>query len=361
MSLTPEELAAIEYYAQQQQLMNDPVAASFNEYGQGADYLGLEDKPDSWSRLGNMNDLLSDRFRMTQSYLQDYIPGLPQEVEDPGAYEGFRPDNAGLYQNNPAVDAVAQLMGTGMSFDEAVNAVADRAAPSAPSQDQQFVDGQLQDMAPTEGIAGVPLDENGRPDLEAFRTRASQAIESGAQYDREYGDWAAKAADYEEYTRPRSNLDFLGVATPNVQSVGTDDEQAYLDYVNKTQTFHGRTDPNAGPGFDGAMDDQMSRLGPPGRSGPSRGGRRGGSQGNGVSVRPTRTLADRPGSVKSRVQQSPDKDVVKYLTAKYANEGNAEVARRWNQRAASTPRESQEQERLRKLNAAYNVIHYGGG
>ena len=64
--MTPEEMAALEQYIQlMQRSEGDPLALSANAYGQGPGFLSEESRPDSWTRLGDKNQIYRDMFQMT--------------------------------------------------------------------------------------------------------------------------------------------------------------------------------------------------------------------------------------------------------------------------------------------------------
>lgn len=178
--MTPEEEAALEQYILQMQ--SNPLARATNDYGQGAGFLQLDKQPESWDRMGEKNDLFSDFFRTTQTYLPDWIPDLYPEVEDPGRFDGFRSDQADLYRNNPAYSQLEAAMAEGASFDEAIQLIA-----KAP----QFA-------------AGLPKTERGDVDLSAFRNSAETYVSERAREGREFDAYDAERQAYEDYVNPQT-------------------------------------------------------------------------------------------------------------------------------------------------------------
>ena len=168
-----------------QQMQNDPMARAANDYGQGAGFLQETSQPDSWDRMGEKNDLYSDFFRTTQSYLKDYIPDLYPEVEDPGTFQGYQSDTADLYRNNPAYTQLEQYMAEGASFDEAVQLVA---------KDPEY--------APM-----LPKNDYDQPDAGAFRGSAETYVSERAREGREFDQYDAEKQAFDDYVRTRTGWD----------------------------------------------------------------------------------------------------------------------------------------------------------
>jgi hypothetical protein len=169
----------------QYMLQTDPFARATNDFGQGAGFLGLDSQPESWDRLGEKNDLYSDLFRMTRTYLPDYVDGLYPEAQDPGQFTGYRSDVADLYRNNPAYTQLDQLMAEGASFDEAVQLVAD---------DPDYAD-------------VLPKNNFGQADLGGYRQSAEKYVSERAREGREFDTYDAERQAYEDYVRPRTGWD----------------------------------------------------------------------------------------------------------------------------------------------------------
>jgi hypothetical protein len=178
--MTEEE--AIQLYLMQ----SDPMARATNDYGQGAGFLGLESQPESWDRIGEKNDLYSDLFRMTRTYLPDFVEGLNPTVEDPGMYQGYRSDKADLYRNNPAYAQLEAAMAEGASFDEAVRLIAGN----------------------KEFAQYLPQDDIGRPDAQGFRQSAEGYVSERSREGREFDAYDAEKQAYDDFVRPRTGLDF---------------------------------------------------------------------------------------------------------------------------------------------------------
>lgn len=176
-----EEEAIIAYLMQ-----NDPMARATNDYGQGAGFLGLDSQPESWDRLGEKNDLYSDLFRTTQTYLKDYVPDLYPEAKDPGIFQGYQSDQADLYRNNPAYAQLERAMAEGASFDEAVQLIAGN---------KEFTN-------------FLPQGDDGRPSPSAFRQSAETYVSERSREGREFDQYDAEKQAYDDYVRPRTGLDF---------------------------------------------------------------------------------------------------------------------------------------------------------
>lgn len=195
--MTPEE-QALQEYMRAMQMQNDPFARATNDYGQGAGFLQLDDQPESWDRVGEKNDVYGDLFRMTQTYLKDYIPDLNPEVEDPGQFEGYVSDKADLYRNNPAYAQLEAFMSEGASFDEAVQLTSKLAADRP------------------EIAAGLPQYE-GRPDTQAFRNSAETYVSERAREGREYDQHDAQRQAYDDFVRPQTGWD----RAPGIEDITT--------------------------------------------------------------------------------------------------------------------------------------------
>lgn len=180
--MTPEEQAAIQAFL----LQSDPMARATNDYGQGSDFLKMSSTPDSWDRVGDKNGLYSDLFRMTRSYLPDYVQGLYPEAQDPGVYQGYKSDKADLYRNNPAYQQLERAMQEGASFDEAVRLIAGN------KEFAQF----------------LPQNDKGQPDPNTFRQSAETYVSERSREGREFDQFDAEKQAYEDFVRPRTGLDF---------------------------------------------------------------------------------------------------------------------------------------------------------
>lgn len=178
---TPEELAEIELLMRSGY---DPLAISANQFGQGSDYLGYTSQPDEFDRLGEMDDLYSDLFRMTRTYMPDYVPDLYPEVEDPGMFQGYRSDQADLYRNNQAFQALEQMMAENTPFEEAVQLIVGNP--------------DYEEFLPK---------NNGRVDPSAFRSSAEQYVAERSREGREYDNWSAEDAAYQDFIRSRTGMD----------------------------------------------------------------------------------------------------------------------------------------------------------
>lgn len=358
--LTAAELAEIE------RIMNDPFQASFNQYGQGNAFWA-DGAPDSWSAAEEAFDMNMDALKAAELYVSDLVD--PYEVvEDPGEYEGFV--NWNQQGSNPAIQAVQTLMAeTNMPFEEAVYTVFD-AARNQENPGRSYVDGQLVDNEAESGprISGIPLDENGQPDLEQFQYAARDWFENAGRESAERAAYDAQLQAYEDYVNPRSNLDILG---PQEAKAVDPTDAALLDYANsrRTQTF------NPTPGSQPAAPrDTVNEIGislngpvPIPRDGPSR---RGGPASRPISYalqglaqgvpqvgysgpRPEGARALRPrsdsytqraaGHGRSRKSERGSTEGQDFEYARAATQGNKDVAEQWNRRAARTAAPSKEQ------------------
>lgn len=176
----------------------DQFQAAANQYGQGSDYLGLEDTPVSWDRAADMDDLIGDMLKRTGLYFEDLVP-LPYEpVEDPGQYTGYEDYDSILSEGNVAIDTVREAMATdGLSFDEAVNLVVEAASSTDPA------DADIRQQL----LSSLPQTEDGEIDRDSFRSFAADAVSGGAQEGSERAAYDAEKAAYDDYVRARTGLD----------------------------------------------------------------------------------------------------------------------------------------------------------
>lgn len=195
--MTPEEEQIINAMIEQGLIM-DPFNAAANQFGQGSDYLYEEDTPTPWDRMGDKDDLLGDMLKRTGLYFEDLVDLPYEQVEDPGEFDGYVDYDASLYQGNLAYETVKDAVAAGMSFEEAVNKVAKAAVdpedPDAPAL-----------------AAAMPRDRDGKPDYDAFRSSAADAVAGGAGGAAELSAYEAERQAYEDYIRPRTGLDYAEI------------------------------------------------------------------------------------------------------------------------------------------------------
>jgi hypothetical protein len=171
--MTEEE--AIRQYLMQ----TDPLARGVNDYGQGSGFLNLKAQPESWDRLGEKNDLYGDFFRTTGTYLDDWIPDLYQEQQDPGIYQGYQSDKAAIFEGNPAYAQLQRAMETGATFEQAV------AATYADPEFKQY----------------LPADPS------QWRESAESFVGERGREDRERSGYDAEKAAYDDFVKTRSGWD----------------------------------------------------------------------------------------------------------------------------------------------------------
>lgn len=191
---TEEELAMLQQYLQSQ----FPVTGSPGD-----------------KNIPKRDNLLDDQLKSTGRYLQDYVPGLYPEVEDPGRYEGYRADSAGLYQGNPIYQDILDLVDQGVPFDQALSKV--QRVLASGGQDAAVAD-LYEQYAP---YAPLTYDETGGEsvDFGGLRQGAQTFYEDMSRQNREMGDWQAQQDAYQDYISPRTNLDIVGV--PQVEPIRT--------------------------------------------------------------------------------------------------------------------------------------------
>ena len=353
--------------------------ASIGGYAPGSaiNYLPAPGDKDSRDYQQDVNDQLTDVLKAGDMWFEDIIPGLPPEVEDPGEYTGFRPDEAAIWQNNQAVQAVIRLVNEEkVPYEEALSEVYRAEIPGVPTY-----------------LADSQFNTAGDYNAEAFRALTASALQDTAKYEREYGDWESQASQYDESIRPRSLLEDMGPADERQQKLTDADYEAFARQYNPDNTLKDprahtlspltqnvTINPNVVTKMDGAM--SLGREALPTRAGPSRQGGRmappkpdggGGIMPDGTKVRQNDAgrmvrqndakvsrkstgtgksgKASERGSKKSRTQRA-NKDNVKvnsFKQKKYINESNREDANSWNRRARSVKTESEADRRKRML------------
>lgn len=126
MDPTEEEIRQfLEAYALQQRGATNPLAFNANRLGQGPGFLLEEDKPDSWKRHGDKDQILDDILSATDIDLTSLVPGLWPEVEepDPADLQVTADPMLQVYRNDPAVKYVSDLVRSGKySPTQAINA-----------------------------------------------------------------------------------------------------------------------------------------------------------------------------------------------------------------------------------------------
>ena len=91
-----------------------------NEFGMGE----FTFDPDALEQREDMNSQLKEYLKVRGIYLEDIIPNLPQEVQIPDPeWTPSTSDTLDTYRNDEAYNRVAQLVDSGMGFEEAKLAV----------------------------------------------------------------------------------------------------------------------------------------------------------------------------------------------------------------------------------------------
>lgn len=214
--MTPEEQAMLEQYLAQQQLMQrsemDPLALSANAYGQGPGYLGLEDRPDSWSRLGDKNQIYRDMFQMTGTDMAEFVPGLYDYVPQPkpGDLDPYQSDATSLFANNPVYQEIERQVANGVDIVTATNAVR-----TAYEQNPEALAGSLPMGNPEYGRA--------EPDWEAVNRNATTYLSERNKERAGQSEVDSLRAQYEDFVRERTAYD-KAAETQDVTWAGNRDD-----------------------------------------------------------------------------------------------------------------------------------------
>jgi hypothetical protein len=319
------------------QMQSDPWARATNDFGQGSGFLSAPKKPTSWARMGDKNDLMSDMFRTTQSYLKDYIPDLYPEVEDPGMFTGYRSDLVDLYRNNPAYREIDLAMQDGASFDEAVRAVA--ASP---------------DFA-----AHLPTNDSGRPDLGGFRSSAEKYVSERAREGREFDQFDAERRAYEDYVNPRNEWADRGNDQIDIQSLlrNQNARQGLTGAGGRIAEGFGRAADlvrGAGPGAPVTDSRRPSVLA-------TSNTRMGMPIGEPVMTRPspTRNAARGRAATPTAAKPAPRTAADRNQTNKAYNDSVKAVYDFQKNKQSQNTKQSKKQENLAKTVRAYNLLMYG--
>lgn len=214
--MTPEEQAMLEQYLAQQQLMQrsemDPLALSANAYGQGPGYLGLEDRPDSWSRLGDKNQIYLDMFQMTGTDMAEFVPGLYDYVPQPkpGDLDPYQSDTTSLFANNPVYQEIERQVANGVDIVTATNAVR-----TAYEQNPEALAGSLPMGNPEYGRA--------EPDWEAVTRNATEYLSERNKERAGQSEVDSLRAQYEDFVRERTAYD-KAAETQDVTWAGNRDD-----------------------------------------------------------------------------------------------------------------------------------------
>jgi hypothetical protein len=332
--MTPEQ-QYLEMVAAQR-MQTDPMARAVNDYGQGSGYMALDSQPESWDRLGEVNDIYRDVFGMTGIKMPQLVPGLNPEVEDPGQYQGFVSNMGSLYGSNPAFQEMeAALQEPGATVYEVIDLVAKN------PRLQQF----------------LPKNDAGQVDREAFNRDATMFLSERARENTERGAYDSQVAEFEDFTKPRTGLDYAPTRT---------DGPVLLD--NAPQLRQGRTSLTA-PVLD--MADKVAEMIPLEAARRQRDAARKAAEGNpGSMTNPTGPGVNRSGNrLGMRVQDlrneskaraarpegAQDRDELVKLYNKAGSQAyNRTVA---NKEAKKAP--SKQMENMAKVIQFYNMLHYG--
>lgn len=209
--LTPQELEELAWleqqYVLQQQAQTNPFAFAANDWGQGPGALALEDKPDSWKRQGDINDMLYDTTRMTGDSFRDLVPVPYKDVEQPDPKAPYQSDTSFLYSSNPVYQAIGQMVSG-----------ADGQPPM--SLDQALLKFQAEYEANPEEFAGmVPVAmksnfqtgvEAGDLDLSQIRQGAETYLTEGRKEQNSQSVNDVAQQEWEDYVRPRSQYEAAG-------------------------------------------------------------------------------------------------------------------------------------------------------
>lgn len=210
--LTPEEMAALEQYILQQQGQTNPFAYAANDWGQGAGILQLEDRPDSFSRVNDVNDRLSDLTRTTGIDFAEMVPGLNPFVAPPSqaATTPYQSDTSFLYSSNPVYQAIGKMVtgadgGPPMSLDQALLKF------QAEYRDNpEAYAGMVPVVASDNFNAGVRA---GDIDLGQIRQGAETYLTETRKEQNSQSEADALRQQYEDFVRPRSQYEYSGAPT----------------------------------------------------------------------------------------------------------------------------------------------------
>lgn len=201
--MTPEELEALMALLAQQEGNGFSLAA--NAYGQGPGFMGLDEQPESWDRVGEKNDLLYDMTRTTGIDFNELVPGLHPMVQAPTAEQliPYQSDTAGLYANNPVYQDILAQVQSGVSLQEALAAAQVDAQENPEDYAGYLPAGQSLGGFSDASIPGQIDWSQVRQDLETYipEVQREQASRSQAEMLQQ---------QYEDYIRPRSQWEMAG-------------------------------------------------------------------------------------------------------------------------------------------------------
>lgn len=205
--MTPEEMAALEQYILQQQAQTNPLAYAANDWGQGPGFMGLDEQPESWDRVGEVNDLLYDMTRTTGIDFAEMVPGLNPFVAPPKQTTPYQSDTSFLYSSNPVYQSINELVsgadgGTPMSLDQALARV-----QAEYKDNPEAFQGMLPVAMEDNFNAGVRA---GDPDWSQVRSGATTFLTEGRKEQNSMSEAEALQQQYEDFVRPRSQWEAAG-------------------------------------------------------------------------------------------------------------------------------------------------------
>lgn len=235
--LTPDEAALLEQYLLQQQGMVNPLAYSANEWGQGPGILGMEDRPDSFSRVNDVNDRLRDLTSTIDVDFNEMVPGLHPFVAPPkpGDVAPYQSDTSFLYSNNPVYQAIGQMVSgvdgePPMSLDQALLKF-----QSEYEENPEEFAGMVPVATADNLNAGIRA---GDLDLSQIRQGAETFLTETRKEQNSMSEAEALQQQYEDFVRPRSQYEYSG--SPTYQDVrgeyaekfGWDDPKLQYEELN---------------------------------------------------------------------------------------------------------------------------------
>lgn len=347
MEPTEEEIAAfLEAYALQQRGSVNPLAFTANQYGQGPGFLGLEDKPDSWKRAGDKNEIMRDILGVTDIDFAELVPGLFPNIQAPKP--GDIDPVTQLYANDPAVQYIAQLV------NDPVNPVSPTQAVNA-LRSLQETDPEL--FAELSG--SIPMSDrtdnygntSSSQDWDALAKTAEDYLAAGSNDQQAlYDDYVRGRSVYEKAEDSGKDLSY------DARRKAVADAMGYGNYERTEQPLQ------AAPVVPGVapivtrpasrnMDDAMLQanqyvMDNPGRS-PQRNPLAGTRATRGRGSAPQATASPTP-----RGEWAQPKDTQRELNVRSASDAATRIMK-------SKQAESKKEENLSRIIAAYNTYIYG--
>lgn len=233
--MTPEEEEALRQYVLAQQAQMNPFAYSANDWGQGPGALMLDEQPETWDRVGEINDLIYDTTRTTGDSFRSLVPVPYKDVEQPDPKAPYQSDTSFLYSSNPVYQAIGQL-------------VSGAGGESPMSLDQALLKFQAEYEANPEEFAGmVPVttgynQSTGTPagalDMSQIRQGAETYLTETRKEQNSAGANDLAQQEWEDYIRPRSQYEVSGspvfsdVRDQYAKQYGWDDPRLGFEELN---------------------------------------------------------------------------------------------------------------------------------